>query len=133
MLFQTQSNVLFRLFRLLTAQVGSNLVIICTNSLDCYKLHSGFDRRTRNAIINIFTHECPRRNTLDFLAVMLNLILNRRRLLQRLCGNTAIGYNSKRNISNRFMLKHFFHFIKAEFASNTTLNLKDVQMCQNML
>ena len=37
MLFQTQSNVLFRLFRLLTAQVGSNLVIICTNSLDCYK------------------------------------------------------------------------------------------------
>ena len=36
MLFQTQSNVLFRLFRLLTAQVGSNLVIICTNSLDCY-------------------------------------------------------------------------------------------------
>ena len=38
MLFQTQSNVLFRLFRLLTAQVGSNLVIICTNSLDCYNI-----------------------------------------------------------------------------------------------
>ena len=30
-------NVLLRTFRLLTAQVGSNFVIICTNSLDSYK------------------------------------------------------------------------------------------------
>ena len=37
MLFQMQSNVLFKLFRLLTTWVGSNLVIICTNSWDCYK------------------------------------------------------------------------------------------------
>lgn len=30
MLFRTRSNVLFKLFRLLTAQAGSNLVMICT-------------------------------------------------------------------------------------------------------
>ena len=75
------------------------------------KLHSGFDRRTRNAVINVFAHECPCRNTLDFLAVMLDLIFNRRCLLQRLGRYTAIGYDPKRNISDRFMLKHFFHFI----------------------
>ena len=37
MLFQMQSNVLFKLFRLLTTWAGLNLVIICTNSWDCYK------------------------------------------------------------------------------------------------
>ena len=37
MLFRMRSNMLFRLFRLLTAQAGSNFVIICTNSWDCYK------------------------------------------------------------------------------------------------
>ena len=37
MLFQMQSNMLFKLFRFLTTWVGSNLVIICTNSWDCYK------------------------------------------------------------------------------------------------
>lgn len=30
MLFRTRSNVLFKRFRLLTAQAGSNLVMICT-------------------------------------------------------------------------------------------------------
>ena len=38
MLFRMQSNVLFRLFHLLTAQAGSNPVIICTNLWDCYKI-----------------------------------------------------------------------------------------------
>ena len=38
MLFQMRFNVLFKLFLLLTAQVGSNFVIICTNSGDCYSL-----------------------------------------------------------------------------------------------
>ena len=40
MLFQMRSNVLFRRFLLLTAQVGSNFVIICTNSWDCYNFSS---------------------------------------------------------------------------------------------
>ena len=38
MLFRMRSNMLFRLFHLLTAQVGSNFVIICTNSWDCYNV-----------------------------------------------------------------------------------------------
>ncbi len=38
MLFQMRFNVLFKLFLLLTAQVSSNFVIICTNSGDCYSL-----------------------------------------------------------------------------------------------
>lgn len=33
---------LFKLFRLMTAQAGSNLVIICTNSWDCYNNPSFF-------------------------------------------------------------------------------------------
>ena len=36
-LFRMQSNTPFRMFLLLTAQIGSNFVIICTNSWDCYK------------------------------------------------------------------------------------------------
>ena len=41
MLFRMRSNMLFRLFHLLTAQVGSNFVIICTNSWDCYRYGRG--------------------------------------------------------------------------------------------
>ena len=37
MLFQMRFRTLFRAFLLLTAQVGSNFVIISTNSWDCYK------------------------------------------------------------------------------------------------
>ena len=37
MLFQMRFRMPFRAFLLLTAQVGSNFVIICTNSWDCYK------------------------------------------------------------------------------------------------